>query len=53
LGLAICTRLVRLMGGDIWMTSEPGRGSKFFFTARFSPAPAAVEPYSAAAPVRQ
>jgi len=32
LGLAISKRIVKLMDGDIWIESEPGKGSKFIFT---------------------
>jgi PAS domain S-box-containing protein len=36
LGLTICTRLVTMMGGAIWVESEPGQGSTFHFTVRVS-----------------
>jgi signal transduction histidine kinase len=35
LGLAICSELVGLMGGRIWVESEPGKGRAFHFTARY------------------
>ncbi len=35
LGLAVASRLVKMMQGRIWVDSDLGRGSRFHFTARF------------------
>jgi len=48
LGLAIASDVVQLMGGNIWVESEAGRGSTFHFTVRL-----AQEPLSPPAPDRR
>jgi signal transduction histidine kinase/DNA-binding response OmpR family regulator len=40
LGLAISKRLTELMGGSIWVTSEPRQGSVFHLKIPYRPAPA-------------
>ena len=38
LGLSICRKIAQLMGGHVWVESEPGQGSVFHFTAVFKKA---------------
>ncbi len=38
LGLAISQRIIQQMGGEIWVESQPGKGSEFFFTLPARPA---------------
>jgi len=33
LGLAICRQISKLMGGDVWVDSQPRTGSTFYFSA--------------------
>ena len=39
LGLTISMQLVKLMGGQLWVESEAGKGSEFHFTVRFGLSP--------------
>jgi PAS domain S-box-containing protein len=55
LGLAISTSLVKMMGGHLWVESEPDAGSAFHFTATFDLADlpgTAVKPAPIVAPSR-
>lgn len=49
LGLSICKDVVELMGGELRVSSEPGRGSRFWFDVYFPRADArSLEPPAAA-----
>jgi two-component system, sensor histidine kinase len=50
LGLAVVKRLAKQMGGDLTVTSTPGRGSHFRFTAELPRAPADAEQKASARP---
>jgi signal transduction histidine kinase len=52
LGLAITRKLCRMMGGDVTVTSEPGKGSVFTIRLPAGAAAAASEPVGEAQPAR-
>jgi protein-histidine pros-kinase len=46
LGLTICTHLVQMMDGQIWLESSEGEGASFYFSGRFG-----LDPEAFAEPV--
>jgi signal transduction histidine kinase len=50
LGLAISKRLVELMGGTMWVQSESGQGSKFYFNLTVRPGSAPAPAWHSAPP---
>jgi signal transduction histidine kinase/CheY-like chemotaxis protein/HPt (histidine-containing phosphotransfer) domain-containing protein len=50
LGLALCKGLAAQMGGRIWLESEPGHGSCFYFSAPFALAETPCEPAESISP---
>lgn len=53
MGLVDCKELIELMGGELWVESRQGKGSRFFFTLSFGiPSPAKIAEDSESLPLK-